>query len=199
MTNHNKFRSSVSVNGDDVKIGTKDKTSISKKYDALTDSEKSSLNEIQKLLESVIKNGPSDVRSQNKRVKLTTFDRFGGSSVTSYNDGGSSSSSSSSSNKDSESLSMTGQDEFILTRANFPFNWQRLFANGDLYTIVYRDGQVIMQQESLFKQDEREKIVSIKKEVEKSSKVAQHATNSVLNSLHHPMDFVNRALGGFFG
>lgn len=143
--------------------------------------------------------GPFNVKSQTGFSKLTTYDRNGGAS--SMGSGGSSSSSSSSSSTSSGgiSISKTGKDSYIVSKQDFPFNWQRLFVNSDLVTVVYRDGRVLMLPEAMMRPDEKAKSIALRQEVEKSSKAAEKMTQSFTNSMKNPMDFVNKALGGFFG
>lgn len=74
----------------------------------------------------------------------------------------------------------------------------RLFINEDVVTCVYKDGKVIMVPQDLMTPEEQAKIVEIRKEVEKSSQMAQGMANSMLESMRNPFDFVNKALSGFF-
>lgn len=84
-----------------------------------------------------------------------------------------------------------------MSKQDFPLNWHRVFVNDNIVTIVYRDGRVVMEPQELMRPDEREKMVALRAEVDKSSKAVENLTKSL--SFKNPMDFVNRALGGLFG
>lgn len=175
---------------------------IIKKYNMLTNEERNNLETTRSTLLQVIKLGPLNVKSQTGFAKLTTFDRRGGTS--SMGTGGSSSSaasssSSSSSSSGGSSISKTGKDSFIVTKSDFPFKWQRVFVNDDITTVVYKDGRVIMLPQELMRPDEKAKIVSLKQEVEKTTKSSEKITSQLASSLKSPMDFVNKAFGGLFG
>lgn len=188
------------MNGDEVTIATKNTQQVVKKYNSLTAEEKSSLESIKNQMQTVIRNGPYNVKSQTGFVKLTTFDRFGGSSSMSSGGGGSgSSSSSSSSSSGGTTIQKTDKDSFIVSKQDFAFNWQRVFVNIDLVTVVYRDGRVVMLPESIMRPDEKAKMIALRQEVERSAKASERMTQSLANSMKNPMDFVNKALGGFFG
>lgn len=189
---------SVSVNGDELTIATRDNKYSTIKFSTLSASDSSALAAIKSTLTSVIRLGPFNVKSTTGLAKLTTFDRNGGTS-TMGTGGGSSSSSSSSSSSGGMSISKTGPNSFIISKQDFPFNWNRVFVNEDVATVVYRDGRVIMLPESLMKPDERAKLVELRAEVEKSSKAAEDMTKSLTQSLNNPMDFVNKAFSGMFG
>lgn len=178
-------------------ISTKDNQQLVKKYNLLGAEEKSSLESTKSQMQAVVRMGPFNVKSQTGFAKLTTFDRNGGSS--SMGSGGSSSGSASSSSSGGTSIQKTGKDSFIVSKQDFAFNWQRVFVNSDLVTVVYRDGRVLMLPEAIMRPDEKAKAVALRQEVEKSSKAAEKMTQSFANSIKNPMDFVNKALGGFFG
>lgn len=97
------------------------------------------------------------------------------------------------------SISKTGKDSFIVSKSDFPFNWQRLFINEDVVTVVYRDGRVVMLPQDLMRPDEKAKAIALRAEVEKSTKATEKLANSLTSSLKNPMDFVNKAFGGLFG
>lgn len=195
---------SISVNGDEVTISTKDKQVIVKKYSALTAEERSSLESIKGTLTPIIRLGPFNVKSQTGFVKITTFDRNGGTST--MGTGGSSSSSTSGSSSSSSSSSSggmsiqrTGPDAFIVCKPDFPFNWQRVFVIEDVATAIYKDGRVIMLPQDLWRPDERAKLQALRQEVDKATKVSSNFASSVSGSFKSPMEFVNKALGGIFG
>lgn len=189
----------MSVNGDEVTIATRNKQTISKRYAALTHEEKNSLESIKGQLTTVIRVGPFNVKSQTGLAKLTTFDRNGGSSSMGTGGSGSSSSSSSSSSSGGMSVQRTGANSFIVSKQNFPFNWHRVFINDDLATIVYRNARVLMLPQDLMKPDEKDKLVALRAEVDKSAQAAERMAQSFVKSFQNPMDFVTRALGGMFG
>lgn len=172
----------------------------------LTSEERSTLESIKSSLTQVIRAGPFNVKSQTGFVKLTTFDRNGGSSVMgsggqsgSSSSSTSSSSSSSSSGGGASSVMKTGKDSFIVAKSDFPFNWSRVFVLEDVATVVYRDGRVVMLPQPLMRPDERAKVVALRAEVDKSSKLNERLAASVSSGFKNPMEFVNKALGGIFG
>lgn len=187
----------MSVNGDEITIATRDNQVIMKRFTSLTPDERNNLDSIRTTLNSVVRLGPYNVKSQTGFAKLTTFDKNGGSSTMGTGGGGSSSSSSSSSG--GMSVQKTGSNSFIVSKPDFPFNWHRVFVNDDLATVVYRNGRVVMLPQDLMRPDEKAKVISLKQEVEKSSRATQRLTQSLTSSLRNPMDFVNKALGGMFG
>lgn len=191
---------SASVNDDELTIVTQDNQLVVKKYSSLTGPEKSSLESARANLASVLRMGPFNVKSQTGYVKLTTFSKNGGTS--SMGTGGASSSSSSSSASTSAaglSIQKTGPNSFIVSRADFPFNWQRVFVQDNLVTTVHKDGRVVMLARELMRPDERSRLDAIRAEVEQSVKANERLASNLANSLRNPMDFVNRALGGIFG
>lgn len=170
----------------------------------MTPDEKSNIDNTKSLLTTVIRLGPFNVKSQTGFAKLTTFDRYGGTSSmgTGGNSGSSSSSSSTSSGSSSGggiSISKTGKDSYIVSKPDFPFNWQRVFINEDTVTVVYRDGRVVMMGQNIMRPDEKAKMIALRAEVEKSTKATEKLTSSLQDSLKNPMDFVNKAFGGIFG
>lgn len=190
---------SVSVNGDEVVVVTKNGQLQVKKYHSLTAQEKKSIEAMKGSLSSVVRLGPFNVKSQTGFSKLTTFDRNGGTSTMGSGGSGSASSSSSSSSTGGATMSKTGDNSFIISRQDFPFNWQRVFVNDDLVTVVYHDGRVSMIAESLMRADEKAKIAALRQDMEKSAKAAEKMNKSLANSMKNPMDFVNKALSGMFG
>lgn len=175
-----------------------------KKIQQLTADEKNILDAIKIKLSSVIKLGPFNVKSETGFCKLTTFDRNGGTSSMGSGGAGTSSSSSSSSSSSTTggsgmSVSKNGKDSYIISKSDFPFNWQRVFINEDVVTVVYKDGRVVMLPQDIMRPDEREKMVALRKEVEKSGQAAEKIAGSFVGSFSKPMDFVNKALGGMFG
>lgn len=192
----------VSVNGDDVNIVSNDNISSEKRMKSLTSVEKAILTGVRSKLVEVIHNGPYNVKSSSNLVKLTTFDRNGGTSTMgtgSSTSTGTSSSSSSSSSGGGMTISRTGPNSYIVSKTDFPLNWQRIFVNEDHDTIVFKDGRVSMMPESLRKGEERVKLISLKQEVDRSNKVGQNIANSMLKSMGNPFDFVNKAMGNMFG
>lgn len=189
----------VSVNGDDVTIATRDNQLVKKPYASLSQAERNSLASIKNTLTSVIRLGPFSVKSSTGLAKLTTFDRNGGSSSMGTGGGSSSSSSSSSSGGGGSSIQKTGPNSFIISKQNFPFNWHRVFVNDDIATIVYRNGKVVMLPEGIIKADERQKVAELRQEVQQSAKAAEQLQQQISSSFKNPMDFVNNALGGIFG
>lgn len=193
------------MNGNDVTIATRDNQMIMKKFSMLTNEERNNLEATKSSLTQVIKLGPLHVKSQTGFVKLTTFDKKGGTSsmgtggASGSSSSSSAASSSSSSSSGGSSISKTGKDSFIVSKTDFPFNWQRVFVNEDITTVVYRDGRVIMLPQDLMRPDEKAKIVALKQEVDKSAKSAEKITSQIATSLKSPMDFVNKAFGGLFG
>jgi len=184
-----------------VTIVTRDNQVANKKLNSLTSEERSSLESNKASLMSVIRLGPFNVKSQTGLSKLTTFDRNGGTSSMGSGGGSSSSASSSSSSSSSGgmSVSRTGKDSFIVSKQDFPFNWQRVFVNEDLVTLVYRDAKVIMMPQDSMRPEEKARMVSLRQEVDKSAKVAEKINSSFAQSFKNPMDFVNKAFGGLFG
>lgn len=195
---------SVSVNGDEVTMNTLDKQVSIKRYSALTPQEKTNLESIKDQMMSVVRLGPFNVKSQTGVCKLTTFDRYGGSSSmgasgASGSSSSTSTSSSSSSTSNGISISTTGPNAFIVSKPDFAFNWQRLFVNDDIVTIVYRDGRVVMLCQDLLRPDEKAKVMEVRQEVSRSAQASENLTKSIKNSFKNPMDFVNKALSGIFG
>lgn len=193
---------SVSVNGDDTTIATHDGQLISKKWGALTNEERNKVDSIKATLCAVHKVGPANVKHK-EFAKLTTFDRNGGISTQSVggpgNGGSSSSSSSSSAATGGTSIQRTSDKSFIITKPDFPFNWQRVFVNEDVATIVYNDAKVIMLPQNLMRNDEKQKIDELRAEVDKSAKVAENLVVSIGGTFKKPMDFMNNAFGKIFG
>lgn len=148
----------------------------------------------------VVQKGPLNVKSTTGLAKVTTFDRFGSTSSFGTGGGSSSSSSSASSSSDSSmSVSHTGPDSYIVSKSQFPFGWQRIFTNGDIDTVVYSDGRVVMLPEPLFKPEEREQLIALRQEVTKSAEAGKKMANSMLETISNssPMEFVSKALKGF--
>lgn len=56
-----------------------------------------------------------------------------------------------------------------------------------------------MLPQTLFKADEKAKLVELRQEVDRSSQAADRMAAQISNSLKNPMDFVSGALSGFFG
>lgn len=196
----------VSVNQNEISAVSSNNKLISKKLSDLSQTEKHLLNSAKETLTTVIRNGPFNVKSKTGFVKLTAFDRNGGTSVTgvggpgqSASSSSSSSSSASSSSSNGMSISRTGKRAYIVTKSDFALNWQRVFVNDDLNTIVYKDGKVKMLLENLFDADEKAKLIALKQEVDKSSAIGASMANSMLKSINNPMDFVSKAMGGFGG
>jgi len=190
----------VSVNGDEIIIATKDNRSMRKTLGSLVPEERQSLEATKIGLTSVIKFGPFSARSRTGFAKLTTFDRNGGSSTSGTGGGASSSSSSSSSaGGGSVTIQKTGPNSFIVSKQNFLFNWHRVFVDNDVVTIVYKNGRVVMLPEVLMMADEKQQIIALRQEIQQSGRVTEQMQQQISRSLGSPMDFVNKFFGGMFG
>lgn len=186
----------VSVNGDEVTIAARDGHKHTKRMGHLSADERDQLARASKELLAVVRSGPFGVHTQGPGpVRLTTYDRYGGTST--MGTSGSSSSSSSSSSSASTSaggltVTRSGANAWVASKSDFGHNWQRVFLNDDIVTLVYKDATVKMLPSSLLHDGERDQLAELKREVDRSTKVSE-------SLLANPMDFVSKTLGNLFG
>lgn len=113
------------------------------------------------------------------------------------------------------SVMWTDENNFSVSKTNFPYNYSRLFFNNDLVTKVYKDGKVIMKSIQGTEQspEERDYLVKLKDEVKgmhnanlmQANNMVQNTfgsvasmLNGIMSGLPKPPDF-SSSMGGIFG
>lgn len=140
----------VSVNGDQVLIITTSGDRLTTSKTALEETDRQV---IESLRDELIKRETSRSLAtdyiESEPVALRASSRSSSSSSASFSstlDGVTTSVRSEPNYQSNEmSISMRDKDNFSIAKSNLPFNWAKVFFNGDLITMVKRDGTVLME------------------------------------------------------
>lgn len=188
---------SVSVNGDNVLIVTTTGQKIPSSRTTLGDQDMG-------LIEGV-RNEIGNSNGGYSHV-TSTGGLVGGSSFTTSTSGGSSSSFSSSTsgqfslanglNRKDLSVNMRDENNFSVSRSDFPFNWSTVFFNGDFVTFVYRDGQVHMLTMLALEPDQLDSINRLKQEVKEMQRAQ---TRQLTNTIQQSADMVSNVFSNIMG
>lgn len=93
-------------------------------------------------------------------------------------------------------VNMRDDNNFSISKSSLPFNWSRVFFNGELVTIVYRDGEVKMQPMNAFDASQSDIIKNLKIEM-KNYQATQ--MQQVSSTMQNSMDMVNNIFGNIMG
>lgn len=189
----------VSVNGDDILVVT----TIGEKIIM----NKTQFGDANKLLVETLRDEISNSNSGGyMHISSGGSGSLGGSNfMMSSNSGGGSTSSSFSSAANQfssfsggqdNSVNMKDDDNFSVARSDLPFNWSRVFFNGDMVTFVFRNGDVHMLTLNSVDPVQAEALTKLKKEV-KEMQLAQGQQFS--NTMRHSLDMVSNIFNNIMG
>lgn len=94
------------------------------------------------------------------------------------------------------SFNMRDQNNFSVSRSNFPFNWARVFINGELVTLVYRNGEVEMLPTSTLEPGQRDAVQRVRTEVVDMQRNQQR---QISNTMQSSMDMVSNVFNNIMG
>lgn len=100
----------------------------------------------------------------------------------------------------SNGLSVNVKDEnnFSVSKTDLPFNWSRVFFNGDLVTIVTRDGEVDMRPMNSMEVAQLDAITKLKLEIKDLQKrQRQQFSDTMQNSMDMVSSIFNNVMGRF--
>lgn len=180
----------VSVNGENISILTSTGGTQAMTKAQLSDIDRSFIESLRDEL----------ARGGNGFNQFSSSSGGGGSYMISSSNGGGVSSSYSSSNgaiqSGGMSINMRDENNFSVSKSDFPFSWSRLFFNNDLLTIVFRSGDVQIRDLNALEPAEIEFINKLKAEV-KGMQRAQAQDFS--NTMQHSMDMVSNVFSNIMG
>lgn len=94
------------------------------------------------------------------------------------------------------SVNMKDENNFSVSRSDLPFNWSRLFFNGDCVTLVYKNGEVIMETKGSMSGPEleaAEKLIADVKNMQRSQ------AQAFSNTMQHSVDMVSNVFNNIMG
>lgn len=97
-------------------------------------------------------------------------------------------------------MSISGRDDsnFSVSKSDLPYNWARVFFNGDLITAVYKDGEVKMKPINSLEADQLEAINRIKTEVKTiRATQSQHFSDTMKQSMDMVSNVFSNVMGNF--
>lgn len=94
------------------------------------------------------------------------------------------------------SYNMKDSDNFSVARADLPYNWSRVFFNGDLVTFVHKNGDVRMVPISLLEASQLETVERLKREIKEMQRIS---SQQVANTMQHSMDMVSNVFNSIMG
>lgn len=198
----------VSLNGDQVSIVT---SSGDKLLTTKSGLERADMLFIEKCKEELLKSnsGYSHVSTTtgvtgepvNGNIMMTST-RSGSSSASSYrsySDGVTSSVSSgpeSTYMNDGMMINLKDNDNFSVSKTNLPFNWMKVFFNGDLVTFVHKDRTVIMEPLMGMDSSLRDSAESLRSEV---LEMQRSTGNHMANTMAASTDMISNIFGNIMG
>lgn len=94
------------------------------------------------------------------------------------------------------SVNMRDEQNFSVSKLGFPFMWSRIFFNGDLITVIKKNGDVIMAPISGFEPSQAEFLLNLKVEVKEIQKTqAQQFQNTMTHAQGMVSNIFNSILG----
>lgn len=94
------------------------------------------------------------------------------------------------------SYNMKDKDNFSVSRSDFPFGWSRVFFNGDLVTMIYRNGDVVMMPLTALEADKLDAINRIRNEVVEMQRTQ---SQQMSNTMQHSMDMISNVFNNIMG
>lgn len=96
------------------------------------------------------------------------------------------------------SLSVRDADNFSVAKSDLPFEWSRVFFNGDLVTVVMKSGHVKMSPISLLEPVQMAEIQKLKTEVKDMQRKQEiQFSNTMKNSMDMVSNMFNNIMGTF--
>lgn len=90
-------------------------------------------------------------------------------------------------------VNMRDENNFSVSKSSMPFNWSRVYFNGDLVTVVYGDGRVEMQPLSSLDAEKAQFAQNLKREVKEMQKVEN---KQFQNTMQHTLGMVSNMING---
>lgn len=193
----------VSVNGDQICIVTTSGEKILKSKFELPDGDRLFLETLR-----------DEIASANNGYSHTTMSAdgsSGGSIMSSMSSGNGGSSSFSSSGgfvsssfgtgggtmqSNGMSVNMKDFDNFSVSKSNLPFNWSRVFVNGDLVAVVCRDGRVMMNTMNTLEPAQLQVINGLRDELKDfQMNQSQQVSSTMQNSVDMISSIFNNIMG----
>lgn len=95
-------------------------------------------------------------------------------------------------------INMRDDSNFSVSKSDLPFEWSRVFFNGDLFTFVYNNGEVHMLPAKALDQAQLEAANRLKNEVKNMQKThSQQFSNTMQHSLDMVSNVFNNIMGTF--
>lgn len=96
------------------------------------------------------------------------------------------------------SVNIRDDDNFSVSKTDLPFNWSRVFFNGDVAAIVTRDGEVDMRPLNSMEPSQLNALTGLKQEVkEMQKKQMQQFSETMQNSMDMVSNVFNNVMGNF--
>lgn len=88
-------------------------------------------------------------------------------------------------------------ENFSVSKSEMPFGWSRVFVNGDLITIIYKDnGEVKMLTKQTMSADELAAIEQLRRDV---ADMSRKQTEQVVNTMQQSVDMVSNVFNNIMG